>query len=135
MCKCTCCGGRNLCGPVIKPNNSAENYRIGLIVIVCLHFAVFVVKSIFTGIFSGITDLVAITFLIIAIIRFDFCQLMCYIVLNLLNVFRLLWFWDFIYRLILARMPQVRNITLKIMIKLVAIIEMDMPMILKILIQ
>ena len=42
------------------------------------------------GIFSGLTDLAAITILIIAIIRFDYCQLMIYIVLNLVEVFALI---------------------------------------------
>jgi len=90
MCKCTCCGGRNICGPIIPVNEKAYNFRIGLIVIVVLHFACFVVKAYFLGFFSALTDIIAITVLILAIIRFDYCQLMVYIVLNLSEVFALL---------------------------------------------
>jgi len=90
MCKCTCCGGRNICGPIIPPNEKAYNFRIGLIVLVILHFITFVVKAWFLGFFSALTDIVAITILIVAIIRFDYCQIMVYIVLNLSEVFALL---------------------------------------------
>jgi len=90
MCKCTCCGGRNICGPIIPPNEKAYNFRIGLIVIIVLHFICFVVKAWFLGFFSALTDIVAITILILAIIRFDYCQLMVYIVLNLSEVFALI---------------------------------------------
>ena len=90
MCKCTCCGPRNLCGPIIPPNEKAYNFRIGLIVILCLHAILFVAKAFFLGFFSALTDIVAITILIVAIVRFDYCQLMVYIVLNLSEVFALI---------------------------------------------
>ena len=73
MCNCTCCGGRNLCGPIVPPNDKAKNFRIGLIVITCLHFVLFVVKCVYLGFFSSLTDIAALAIIIIAIIRFDYC--------------------------------------------------------------
>jgi len=79
-----------MCGPIIPVNEKAYNFRIGLIIIICLHFACFVVKAWFLGFFSALTDIIAIVVLILAIIRFDYCQLMVYIVLNLSEVFALI---------------------------------------------
>lgn len=89
--KCCCCGtGRDCCAPIVPPNEKAKNYRVALWVLIGVHFAVLIVKMIYMGIFSGLTDLVAITVLVIAIVRFDYCQLMIYIVLNLVEVFALI---------------------------------------------
>lgn len=41
------------------------------------------------GVFSALTDLFAITILVIAIVRFDYCQIMIYIVANLFEIFAL----------------------------------------------
>ena len=91
-CRSSCCcgNGRNCCAPIVPVNEKAKNYRIALYCLIAVHFAVLIVKMIYMGIFSGLTDLVAITVLIIAIIRFDYCQLMIYIVLNLVEVFALI---------------------------------------------
>ena len=64
-------------------NGKAKNYRVALWVLVGVHLAVSIVKMVYMGWFSGLADLVAITVLVIAIVRFDYCQLMIYIVLNL----------------------------------------------------
>ena len=80
-----CCGtGRNCCAPIVPVNEKAKNYRIALYCLIAVHFAVLIVKMIYMGIFSGLTDLVAITVLIIAIIRFDYCQVMIYIFWHIL---------------------------------------------------
>jgi len=42
------------------------------------------------GFFSGVTDLAAIIILFVALCRYDYCQLMLYIVLNLFEVFALI---------------------------------------------
>ena len=42
------------------------------------------------GIFSGFSDLLAIIILCIAIVRFDYCFIMFYIVINLFELFALI---------------------------------------------
>ena len=69
----SCCGARNLCAPIIPPSPKAESYRIALIVISVLHFGVFLFKTYMMGIMSGFTDLIAISILWVALIRFDYC--------------------------------------------------------------
>ena len=41
------------------------------------------------GLMSGLSDLLAIIILIVAIVRFDYCFIMFYIVINLFEVFAL----------------------------------------------
>lgn len=92
-CKAKCCGcgeGRDLCGPIIKANEKCENYRYALYVVGGLHVAVFVLKCVLMGIFAGLPDVIALTFLVLALLRFDYCQLICYIVINLSEVFALI---------------------------------------------
>ena len=91
-CGSSCCGfegcsERACCSPIIPPSGKAKNWRIGLWIIVALHFVVMVLKMYLMGIFSGATDLFAITILIIALVRFDYCQIMIYIVANLFEIF------------------------------------------------
>ena len=89
-CKSKCCGGRDCCAPIIPPNDKAKGWRIALIVVLVLHAAVLVLKCVLMGIGSGITDLVAIIILIIALVRFDYCQVLIYVVINLFEVFALI---------------------------------------------
>ena len=89
MCNCLP-GGRNCCGPIVPPNDKAETWKIVLYVVIIFHFAVFVLKTFLMGIFAGVTDLAAIVILVIALFRFDYCQVMIYIVLNLAEVFALI---------------------------------------------
>ena len=91
MCKCCGCGGnRDCCSPIVPPSDKAKNYRIALFVVLAFHVIVFGVKTYFMGLFSGLTDLAAIIILIIGIIRFDYCLLIVYILLNLFEVFALI---------------------------------------------
>jgi hypothetical protein len=86
-----CCndGGRECCSPIIPPSGKAKNWRIGLWIIVALHCIVLGLKMYLMGVFSALTDLFAITILVIAIVRFDYCQIMIYIVANLFEIFAL----------------------------------------------
>ena len=88
MC-CGCCGGRDCCAPIIPPSGKAKNWRIGLWVILGLHVIVMGLKMYLMGIFSGLTDAFAINILAIALVRFDYCQIMIYIVANLFEIFAL----------------------------------------------
>jgi hypothetical protein len=89
-CKCDCCGGRDCCAPIIPANEKAKSWRTGLWVIFALHCVVVVIKSIYMGLFSGFTDIFALIILAIALVRFDYCQIMIYIVCNLFEVFTLI---------------------------------------------
>jgi hypothetical protein len=82
-CNCTCCGERDCCAPIIPPNQKARNWRTCLFVVIGFHFAVMFVKIIFMGFFSGMTDFISIIILWVALVRYDYCLIMLYIVLNL----------------------------------------------------
>ena len=89
-CGAECCGGRDCCAPIIPPSGKAKNWRIGLWIVLVLHVIVLGLKMYLMGIFSGLTDLFAITILAVALVRYDYCQLMIYIVANLFEVFALI---------------------------------------------
>ena len=48
------------------------------------------IKCYLMGVFSALMDLIALIFLLLAVIRYDYCLLMCYIVLNLFETFSLI---------------------------------------------
>ena len=58
-----------------------------MIVIVVLQICLIGVKAYFLGIFSIIIDVAAVAVLWVAIARYDYCLIMLYIVLNLIEVF------------------------------------------------
>jgi len=89
MC-CNCKCDRDCTAPIVPPNDKAKNYKVALYVVSGFHIALFCVKVYLMGLFSGITDLVAIIILYVALCRYDYCQLMLYIVLNLFEVFALI---------------------------------------------
>lgn len=91
MCCCNCCGGgRDCCAPIIPPSEKALSWRNGLWVIFGLHLVVTVLKIVYMGLFSGLTDIFSLVILSIALVRFDYCQIMLYIVVNLFQVFTIL---------------------------------------------
>lgn len=91
MCCCCKCGdGRDCCAPIIPPNEKAENWKTGLWVIFSLHVVIVILKMMYMGIFSGLTDIFALIILSIALVRYDYCQIMIYIVCNLFEVFTLI---------------------------------------------
>lgn len=87
MC-CNC--DRDCTAPIVPPNEKAKNWKSVLYVVAGFHIALLCVKIYFMGIFSGVTDLAAIIILFVALCRYDYCQLMLYIVLNLFEVFALI---------------------------------------------
>jgi hypothetical protein len=89
MCCCNS-SGRQCCSPIVPPNEKAKNWRACLFVVIGFHFCIFIAKAIFMGFFSGATDLLAIIILWIALVRYDYCLIMFYIVLNLFEVFSLI---------------------------------------------
>ena len=93
MC-CTCCkcgdSDRGCCEPIIPPSDKAKCWRIVLIVILVLQFCLIGVKMYFLGIFSVVIDVAAVIILWVAIARYDYCLIMLYIVLNLVEVFSII---------------------------------------------
>ena len=89
MCQCVCCGGRECCAPIIPQTEKAKNWRVGLWIIFGFHCVLLCVKVYYMGLMSGLSDLLAIIILIVAIVRFDYCFIMFYIVINLFEVFAL----------------------------------------------
>ena len=88
MCNCKC--DRDCTAPIVPANEKAKNWRTALYFVAAAHILLLCVKIYFMGVFSGITDLAAIIILFVALCRFDYCQLMLYIVLNLFEVFALI---------------------------------------------
>lgn len=91
---CTCCkcgdSDRGCCEPIIPPNDKAYCWRVTLIVILFLQFCLIGVKAYFLGIFSVIIDVAAVAILWVALARYDYCLIMLYIVLNLVEVFSII---------------------------------------------
>ena len=91
MCLCNCCGNkRNCCAPVVPVTDKAKTMNTGLAVIVALHVVVLVIKSYLMGFFSATSDLVAIVILILGLIRYDYCLVITYILINLFETFSLI---------------------------------------------
>ena len=88
-CVCCRCGDsdRGCCEPIIPPNDKAKCWRIVLIVILVFHFIIIGIKAYYLGILSPIIDVAAVSILWVAICRYDYCQIMVYIVLNLVEAF------------------------------------------------
>jgi hypothetical protein len=64
--------------------------RTGLFVIGGCHLIVLFIKCYLMGIFAGLSDLAGLIILLLAIIRYDYCLTITYIVLNLFEVFSLI---------------------------------------------
>lgn len=87
---CKCCGNRNCCAPIIPVTGKAKTMNTGLAVILACHFVVLFIKVYLMGIFSGLSDLTAIVVLIVGLVRYDFCLVITYIVINLVELFSLI---------------------------------------------
>ena len=74
----------------MPPNDKARVANIGLWVLFGCHIIMVGIKMYLLGLFSGLSDIIAIIILLIANIRYDYCGLMCYIVINLFEVFALI---------------------------------------------
>ena len=90
MCMCSCCGERDCCAPIVPQTSKAKNYKVALLVIVLLHFVLLCVKFFYMGLFSGMSDILAIIILVVALVRFDYCFVMFYIIINLFEIFALI---------------------------------------------
>ena len=90
MCKGCGCGQRECCAPIIPPSEKAQGWRIGLIVLLVLQIIVAGVKIYFMGFGSGITDIAACVILVMAIVRYDYCHCMIYIIIALFEIFALI---------------------------------------------
>ena len=88
-CACCKCGDsdRGCCEPIIPPNDKAKCWRNVLIVVLVLHIIIIGIKAYFLGLLSPIIDIAAVAILWVAIARYDYCQIMVYIVLNLVEAF------------------------------------------------
>jgi hypothetical protein len=91
MCKCICFDSkRDCCAPIVPVTNKAKTMNTGLAVIVGLHVAVLFIKVYLMGLFSGLSDLVAIIILIVGLVRYDYCLIITYVVINLFETFSLI---------------------------------------------
>lgn len=90
MCVCTCGGKRNCCAPIVPPTDKAKTMAIGLWIIVGCHCIILFIKCYLMGFFSGLSDMGAIVVLVIAIVRYDYCLTITYMVINLFEVFSLI---------------------------------------------
>ena len=68
----------------------AKTMNTGLGVILACHAVVLVIKIYLMGAFSGFSDLLAIIILIVGLVRYDFCLVITYVVINLFEVFSLI---------------------------------------------
>jgi hypothetical protein len=90
MCLCTCGSKRNCCGPIVPVTSKAKTMNTGLAIIVACHVVVLFIKMYLMGFFSGLSDLTAIIVLIIGLVRYDYCLVITYIVMNLFETFSLI---------------------------------------------
>ena len=79
--------GRDLMGNLVPPNQKARDLKSTLEIILGVHFFVAIVKMIILGIFSGISDLFSCIILWCGLCRFDYCNLLIYIILTLFDAF------------------------------------------------
>ena len=70
--------------------DKAKCWAIVVIFVITFHFIVFCIKAALMGVFSGLSDLAAAIVLIVAVVRYDFCLAMTYIVISLFEVFSLI---------------------------------------------
>ena len=79
--------GRDLMGNLVPPNQKARDLKSALQIILGTHAFVAIIKMIFIGIFSGIGDIFSCLVLWCGIYRYDYCQMMTYIILTLFDLF------------------------------------------------
>ena len=81
---------RDLMGNLVPPNQKARDLKSTLEIILGIHFFVAIVKMIVIGIFSGLSDIFSCIILWCGLCRFDYCNMLIYIVLTLFDAFQLL---------------------------------------------
>jgi hypothetical protein len=83
---------RSCCDPIIpiEKTETAKCWRTVLMVLICFHFFVVLVKIVFLGILSALTDLFGFVILLLAIIRVDYCLTIVFSVMQLFEIFSLI---------------------------------------------
>ena len=77
-------------GNLVQPNHKARDLKSTLEIILGVHFFVAIVKMVVIGIFSGLSDIFSCIILWCGLCRFDYCNMLVYIVLTLFDAFQLL---------------------------------------------
>ena len=77
-------------GNLVPPNQKARDLKSTLEIILGVHFFVAIVKMVVIGIFSGLSDIFSCIILWCGLCRFDYCNMLIYIVLTLFDAFQLL---------------------------------------------
>jgi hypothetical protein len=80
---------RNCCAPIVPVTTKAKTLNTGLAVITACHFIVLFIKCYLMGVFAGLTDLIALVILIVALVRYDYCLTITYVIFNLFEIFSL----------------------------------------------
>jgi len=81
--------GRDLMGNLVPPNQKARDLKSTLEIILGVHFFVAILKMVIIGILSGISDLLSCLILWCGLCRFDYCNMIIYVILVLFDAFQL----------------------------------------------
>ena len=79
--------GRDLMGNLVPPNQKARDRKTTLEIILGVHFFVAILKMVIIGIFSGISDLFSCLILWCGLCRFDYCNMLIYLILVIFDMF------------------------------------------------
>jgi len=79
--------GRDLMGNLVPPNQKARDLKSTLEIILGIHFFVAILKMVVIGIFSGISDLFSCLILWCGLCRFDYCNVLIYMILVVFDAF------------------------------------------------
>lgn len=82
--------GRDLMGNLVPPNQKARDLKTTLEIILGVHFFVAILKMVIIGIFSGISDLFSCLILWCGLCRFDYCNMLIYLILVIFDMFQLI---------------------------------------------
>ena len=82
--------GRDLMGNLVPPNQKARDLKSNLEIILGVHFFVAIVKMVIIGVLSGISDLLSCIVLWCGLCRFDYCNMIIYVILVIFDAFQLL---------------------------------------------
>lgn len=77
-------------GNLVPPNQKARDLKSILEIILGVHFFVAIVKMIVIGIFSGLSDILSCIILWCGLCKFDYCNMLIYIILTCFDAFQLL---------------------------------------------
>lgn len=81
---------RDLMGNLVPPNQKARDLKSNLEIILGVHFFVAIVKMVIIGVFSGLSDILSCLVLWCGLCRFDYCNMIIYVILVMFDCFQLL---------------------------------------------